>query len=90
MKLGFLLSIFPALYNVVDATVVNLEGRQSGSNGTSGSVLTPDIVQLVQKVLDTDEIPGLAVAIVYRNKPAEYGTWGIKFENGTKMTKDVR
>jgi hypothetical protein len=87
MRLGFLLSIFPALYNAVDATVVNLEGRQSGSNGP---VLTPDVVQLVQKVLDTDTIPGLAVAIVYKNKPAEYATWGIKYENGTKMTKDVR
>jgi len=85
MRLGFLLSIFPALYNAVGATVVNLEGRQSGSP----SVLTPDVVQKVQKVLDADIIPGLAVAIVYKNKPAEYGTWGIKFENGTKMTKDV-
>lgn len=85
MRLGFLLSIFPALYNAVGATVVNLEGRQSGPP----SVLTPDVVQKVQKVLDADIIPGLAVAIVYKNKPAEYGTWGIKFENGTKMTKDV-
>jgi hypothetical protein len=90
MRLGFLLCIFPALYNVVDATTVKLDGRQSGSNGTSSSVLTPDVVQFVQKVLDNDTIPGLAVAIVYKNKPAEYGTWGIKFENGTKMTKDVR
>lgn len=90
MRLGFLLSIFSVLYNAVDATAVKLEGRQSGSNGTSGPVLTPDIVQRVQKVLDTDTIPGLAVAIVYENKPPEYGTWGIKYENGTKMTKDVR
>jgi hypothetical protein len=87
MRLGFLLSIFPVLYSAVDATVVKLEGRQSGSNGP---VLTPDIVQRVQKVLDADTIPGLAVAIVYKDKPAEYGTWGIKYENGTKMTKDVR
>ena len=87
MKLGFLLSIFLALYNVVDATVVNLEGRQSG-NGAS--VLTPDVVQLVQKAVDNGTIPSLAVAIVYKNKPAEYGTWGYKYENGTKMTPDVR
>jgi hypothetical protein len=86
MRLGFLLSFFPVLYNVVDAAVVNLEGRQSG---TSGSVLTPDVVEFVQKVLDNDTIPGLAVAIVHKNKPAEYGTWGIKYEDGTKMTKDV-
>lgn len=46
IRLGFSVSIFLALYNVVDATVENLEGRQSGSNGTSGSVHTPDVVQL--------------------------------------------
>jgi len=89
MRLGFL-SIFPVLYNAVGATVVNLGGRQSGPNGVSGPVLTPGVVRLVQNILDTDAIPGLAVAIVYKNKPAEYGTWGIKYENGTKMTKDVR
>jgi hypothetical protein len=87
MRLGFLLSVFPALYSVVDATVVNLEGRQSG-NGAS--VLTPHVVQLVQKALDNDTTYGLAVAIVYANKPPEYGTWGYKYENGTKVTPDVR
>ncbi|KAI0286671.1 beta-lactamase/transpeptidase-like protein [Russula aff. rugulosa BPL654] len=86
MRLRFLLSIFLALYNVVDATAVNLEGRQSG-NGAS--VLIPDVVQLVQKAVDNGTIPGLAVAIVYKNKPAEYGTWGYKYENGTKMTPDT-
>ena len=86
MRLGFLLSIFPALYHAVDATVVNLEGQQSG-NGAS--ILTPDVVQLVQRVVNNHIIPGLAVAIVYQNKSAEYGTWGYKYENGTKMTPDV-
>ena len=86
MRLGFLLTFFPALYNAVDASVVKLEGRQSGS----GSVITPDVVQIVQEVLDAYTIPGLALAIVYKNKSAEYGTWGIKYEDGTKVTKDVR
>ncbi len=86
MRLGFLLSIFPALYNAVDAAVVKLDGRQSGS----GSVLTPDVVQLMQKALDANGIPGFAVAIVHKNKSTEYGTWGMKYEDGTKMTKDVR
>jgi hypothetical protein len=86
MRFGFLLSILPALYHVMDTAVVNLEGRQSGSNGTSGPVLTPDIAQLVQTALGIDP---LAVAIVYINKRAEYGTWGIKFEIGTNMTNDV-
>ena len=86
MRLGLLLSIFPALYNAVDATVVNLDGRQSGS----GSVLTPDVVELVQEYLDVNSVPGLALSIVYQNKSAEYGTWGVKDEDGNKPTKDVR
>lgn len=86
MRLGFLLSVFPALYHVVDAGVVKLEGRQSGSGA---SVLTPGVVQLVQEVLDNNTIPGLALAIVYDDQPTEYGTWGYKYEDGTKMTKDV-
>ena len=86
MRLRFLLSILLSLYNAADASVVKLDGRQSGS----GSVITPDVVPLVQKVLDANTIPGLAVAIVYENKSTEYGTWGIKYEDGTKMTKDVR
>jgi hypothetical protein len=90
MRLGFLLSIFPALYNAVtvDAAVVKLDSRQSGS----GSVLTPDVVQLMQETLDANGIPGFALAIVYEDedKATEYGTWGFKYEDGTKMTKDVR
>jgi len=86
MKLGFFLSIFPALYFTVDATIL---GRQSVFNGTSGSVLTPDVVQLVQKIVEADGIPGLTLAIVHKTGPAEFGAWGIKSENGAKMTTDV-
>jgi hypothetical protein len=31
----------------------------------------------------------LTLAIVHKTKPAEFGAWGIKSENGTKMTTDV-
>jgi hypothetical protein len=88
MRLGFLLSIFLALYNTVDATI-QIKGRQSVLNGTSGSILTPDVVQLVQNIVDADGIPGLTLAIVHKTRPAEFGAWGIKSENGTKMTTDV-
>jgi hypothetical protein len=87
MRLGFLLYIFPALYSTVDATI--LTGRQSAVNGTSSPILTPDLVQLVQKIVEADEIPGLTLAIVPKTGPAEFGAWGIKSENGTNMTTDV-
>jgi hypothetical protein len=88
MRLGFLLSIFLALYSTVDASI--LKGRQSNPNGTSGPILTPDLVQFVQNIVETDGIPGLTLAIVHKTGPAEFGAWGIKSENGTKMTTDVR
>jgi CubicO group peptidase (beta-lactamase class C family) len=88
MRLGFLLPIFSALYSTVDAAIL-VEGRQSALDGTSGTILTPDVVQLVQEIVEADGIPGLTLAIVHKSKPAEFGAWGIKSENGTNMTTDV-
>jgi len=88
MRLEFLLSIFSALYSTVDTTIP-VNGRQSALNGTFGSILTPGVVQFVQKIVEADGIPGLTLAIVHKTGPAEFGAWGIKSENGTKMTTDV-
>jgi CubicO group peptidase (beta-lactamase class C family) len=85
MRLGFLLPIFPALYS----TTISLKGRQSAPNGTSGSILTPDVIKFVQNIVEADGIPGLTLAVVHKNSPAEFGAWGIKSENGTNMTTDV-
>jgi hypothetical protein len=88
MRLRFLLSVFPVLYSTVGATI-QVKRRQSALNGTSGSILTPDVVQFVQNIVEADEIPGLTLAIVHKTRPAEFGAWGIKSENGTNMTTDV-
>lgn len=88
MRLAFLLPVFPALYSTVDATI-QVKGRQSVTNGTSGSILTPDVVQFVQDIVEADGIPGLTLAIVHKTSPPEFGAWGIKSENGTNMTTDV-
>ena len=88
MRLGFLLSIFPALYSTVDANRL-VKGRQSVLNRTSGSILTPDVIQFVQEIVEADGIPGLTLAVVHKTGPAEFGAWGIKSENGTKMSTDV-
>jgi CubicO group peptidase (beta-lactamase class C family) len=43
----------------------------------------------VQEIVEADGIPGLTLAIVHKARPAEFGAWGIKSENGTKMTTDT-
>jgi hypothetical protein len=88
MRLGFLLSIVLALHNAVGATVD--KGRRLAPNGASATILTPDLVEIVQEMVNANEIQGLTMAVVHKTGPAELGAWGIKFENGTKMTTDVR
>jgi hypothetical protein len=81
--LCFLLFIVVALHSVADAAA----GKERRS---TPNVLTPDFVESVQKIVDAEGIPGLTLAIVNKTGPAELGAWGIKSENGTKMTTDVR
>jgi hypothetical protein len=81
--LFFLLFIVVALHTAVDAA----PGKERRS---TPNVLTPDFVESVQKIVDAKGIPGLTLAIVNKTGPAELGAWGIKSENGTKMTTDVR
>jgi hypothetical protein len=86
--LCFLLSVVVALHGAVEATAG--EERRSTVNGTSATILTPDFVESVQEIVDSEGIPGLTLAIVNKTGPAEIAAWGIKSENGTKMTTDVR
>ncbi len=89
MKLPFfLLSVLVVLHCTVDATAS--EERRSAVNGTSATILTPDVVKAVQKIADAQGIPGLTLAVVNKSGLAEFGAWGIKSENGTNMTTDVR
>ena len=81
MRLWSLLPIILALNNAADAIA---------STGTPPTILTPDFVEAVQQAVDADGIPGLTLAIVYKNGPPELGAWGVKDEDGTNMTTDVR
>ena len=85
--LCFLFSVV-ALHSTVEATAGT--ARRSTVNGTSATILTPDFIQYVQEIADSEGIPGLTLAVVSKTGPAEFGAWGIKSENGTKMTTDVR
>ena len=87
MKLLALLSAVVELYSAVDAA--GGKERRSTSNGTSATILPPDFVQTVQRMIDEGGVLGLTLAIVNHTGPAELGAWGIKSENGTNMTTDV-
>ena len=52
-------------------------------------VLTPDLTGIIQEVVDSHQIPGLALAIVRKNGHSEFGTWGKKSEDGSRVTEDV-
>jgi len=86
--LCFLLSVVVALHSAVEANA----GKEPRSivNGTSATILTSDFVESVQEIVNAEGIPGLTLAIVNKTGPTEFGAWGIKSENGTKMTTDVR
>jgi len=89
MRLFFiLLSVIVALHSAVDATAG--EERRSTVKRTPATFLTPDFVKAVQNIVDADGIPGLTLAVVNKTGSTEFGAWGIKSENGTKMTTDVR
>ncbi len=83
----FLLSVVIVLHSAVDGTAG--KERRSNVNGTSATILTPDVVQAVQQIVDSEGVQGLTLAIVNKTGPAEFGAWGIKSENGTNMTTDV-
>ena len=85
MRLLWLLLSSFALHSVTDATADN-ERRSS----PSGNFLTTEFVQTVQEIVNKGGVQGLTLAIVNKTGPAEVGAWGIRSENGTKMTTDVR
>ena len=86
--LWFLLSIVVVLHSALDVTAG--KERRSTLNGTSATILTPDFIETVQEIVDAGGVQGLTLAIVNKTGPAEFGAWGIKSENGTNMTTDVR
>ncbi|KAI0253805.1 beta-lactamase/transpeptidase-like protein [Lactifluus subvellereus] len=52
-------------------------------------ILTPEFTETVQQIVDTYQIPGLALAVVHKDGPPEYGTWGKNSEDGSLMTVDT-
>ena len=53
-------------------------------------IITPQLSHFVEKLRAEANIPGLTLGLVHADGQAEYGAWGIKDEDGTEMTPEVR
>ncbi|TDL29087.1 beta-lactamase/transpeptidase-like protein [Rickenella mellea] len=54
-----------------------------------GSVIDAQFSSYVEHVLDKEEIKGISLAVVKPGGDTEYGAWGIRTEDGEKMTSDT-
>ena len=68
--------------------VAHVTGRAS-QQPFNVPVLTPDLTDIIQKIVDTHQILGLALAVVSKNGHSEFGTWGKRSEDGATVTEDV-
>ncbi|KAH9055951.1 beta-lactamase/transpeptidase-like protein [Lactarius vividus] len=79
-------------YQLIAITTVALITQATAKQHTFDvlePVLTPDLTDIVQDIVDTHQIPGLALAIVRKNGHPEFGTWGNKSEDGSRVTEDT-
>lgn len=76
-------------YLITIATTVRAIANQHPFDAVLEPVLTSDIREIVQDIVDTNQIPGLSLAIVRKNGQSEFGTWGKRSEDGSRVTEDV-
>ena len=63
--------------------------QASGPSRAQATVFTAEFTEVIQDVVHAYQIPGLSLAVVHKNGPPEVGSWGVKSEDGTRMTTDV-
>ncbi|KAH9180217.1 beta-lactamase/transpeptidase-like protein [Lactarius sanguifluus] len=79
-------------HHLIAITTVALIAQATANQHTFNvlePVLTPDFTDIIQGIVDTHQIPGLALAIVRKNGHSEFGTWGKKSEDGSRVTEDT-
>ncbi|OJA19691.1 hypothetical protein AZE42_11210 [Rhizopogon vesiculosus] len=80
LVLGFLTQIFPYPSQV----------RLSPVGVNNGQVITPELSNSIQEILDVWNITGLSVAIVPKSGEPEYHSWGDRTEDGESVTQDSK
>ena len=53
-------------------------------------IITPRLSKFVEAWRADENITGVALGLVRSNGYAEFGSWGLKDEDGGRMTADVR
>ncbi|KAH9063767.1 beta-lactamase/transpeptidase-like protein [Lactarius deliciosus] len=79
-------------HHLIAITTVTLVAQATANQHTFDvlePVLTADLTDIIQGIVDTHQIPGLALAIVRKNGHSEFGTWGKKSEDGSRVTEDT-
>ena len=67
------------------------QGRVYSRAGLNAKkILTPPVKAWIQDVQSSLDVPGISVAVVQNTDDPEFGTWGIRSEDGDAMTSDVR
>ncbi|KAH9063775.1 beta-lactamase/transpeptidase-like protein [Lactarius deliciosus] len=79
-------------HHLITITAVALIAQATANQHTFDvlePVLTPDLTDIIQRIVETHQIPGLALAVVRKNGHSEFGTWGKKSEDGSRVTEDT-
>jgi len=63
--------------------------QASEPSRAQAAIFTAEFTEVIQDVVHAYQIPGLSLAVVHKDGPSEVGTWGVKSEDGTRMTADV-
>ena len=59
------------------------------SPDTLGDVLDEELYGHIERVFTDYGIPGLSIAVVHADSPAEFANWGTRNEDGDLMTSDT-
>lgn len=89
MRLSIALALC-SVFVITNARQWSWQSIFSSTTGSKGPVITPEFFQFVKGIVDSSNIRGLSLAIVRKNEEPEYGTWGIRTEEGDAMSSIVR
>src|ERR1700722_11706661 len=54
------------------------------------TVITPEVSAQIGGILKKYNVPGMSLAFLRKDGAPEVGAWGVRTEDGDKMTPDVR
>ncbi|KZV60197.1 beta-lactamase/transpeptidase-like protein [Peniophora sp. CONT] len=52
-------------------------------------VLDPELLEYIEAIFTSHGLPGLSVAVIHADTPAEFANWGVRNEDGDAMTSET-